>query len=107
MDINKIEKIVIDIAGVMHPAIDLSITDLGIVRDIDPSDNRVDVLFAFPFANIPIADKLVNSIKEVVFRHGAEFHHEIVVMNEAERAEFMRLEASAWKGAGGSCGGCS
>lgn len=107
MDLNKIAQIMGDIAKVKHPAIDLSLTDLGIVRDVEPNGDRVDLLFAFPFANIPIADKLVNSVRDVVERYGAEFHYQIVVMNDVERAEFMKLEASAWKGEGGSCSGCS
>ena len=106
MNFSKIEKILFDIAAVQHPKIDLSLTELGIVRDIDPQDNHVEVLFAFPFANIPIADQLVGSIREVVEGNDAEFSHKIVVMTDAERKEFMRLEASAWKGEGGGCGGC-
>ena len=81
MDLNKIAQIMGDIAKVKHPAIDLSLTDLGIVRDVEPNGDRVDLLFAFPFANIPIADKLVNSVRDVVERYGAEFHYQIIFFN--------------------------
>lgn len=107
MDIEKMGAILGDIAGVMHPAIDLSLTELGIVKDIDTEENEVDVLFAFPFAGIPIADKLINSIGDVVKAHDAEFKYEVVVMTDAERAEFMKLEQANWKGGSGGGGGCA
>lgn len=107
MDLDKLQQVMSDIAGVMHPAIDLSLTELGIVKDIDPQEKTVEVLFAFPFANIPIADKLVGSVKEVIEKHKLDFKHETVVMNDEERREFMRLEQMAWKGGGAACSGCS
>jgi predicted Fe-Mo cluster-binding NifX family protein len=98
MEIEKMNGILSAIAKVMHPAIDLSLTQLGIVKDIDINDNKVEVVFAFPFPNIPIADQLINSVKEPVINLGAEFSYEVVIMTEEEKQEFLRLEASAWKG---------
>ncbi len=92
------EQIEDTIASVMHPAIDLSLTTLGIVKDIKIVDNKVNVTFAFPFPNIPIADQLINSIKTPVTNLGAEFSYQVVVMTEEERQRFLELEASAWKG---------
>lgn len=92
------QKILETIANVMHPAIDLSLTTLGIVKDIEIVDNKVNVTFAFPFPNIPIADQLINSIKKPVTNLGAEFNFQVVIMTEEERQSFLKLEASAWKG---------
>lgn len=92
------EKIENAIANVMHPAINLSLTTLGIVKEIKISDKKVEVTFAFPFPNIPIGDQLINSIKIPVTNLGVEFDDQVVIMTEEERQKFLQLEASAWKG---------
>lgn len=92
---DQIEKA---IGGVMHPAIDLSLTDLGIVKDIKISSEKAEVTFAFPFPNIPIADQLINSVEIPVTNLGAKFHYQVVIMTEEEKQNFLQLEASAWKG---------
>ena len=92
------EKLENVIASVMHPAIDLSLTTLGIVKDVKVTDEKADVTFAFPFPNIPIADQLINSIKLPVTNLGVAFDYQVVIMTEEERQKFLQLEASAWKG---------
>lgn len=92
------EQIEYAITNVMHPAIDLSLTTLGIVKDVKISDKKAEVTFAFPFPNIPIAEQLINSVKIPVTNLGAAFDYQVVIMTEDERQKFLELEASAWKG---------
>jgi metal-sulfur cluster biosynthetic enzyme len=92
------EQIEETIASVMHPAIDLSLTTLGIVKDVKVTDKKAEVTFAFPFPNIPIADQLINSIRNPVTNLGVIFDYQVVIMSEEERQKFLQLEASAWKG---------
>jgi metal-sulfur cluster biosynthetic enzyme len=92
------EKLENAIASVMHPAIDLSLTTLGIVKDVKVTDEKAEVTFALPFPNIPIADQLINSIKLPVTNLGVAFDYQVVIMTEDERQKFLQLEASAWKG---------
>lgn len=98
MDKIKKEKVLDAISQVMHPAINLSLSQLGIVKNVNAAENKVDVLFAFPFPNIPIAEQLIGSIARVVTAEGLEFSYEIVIMTEEEKQRFLQLEASAWKG---------
>lgn len=49
------EKIENAIANVMHPAINLSLTTLGIAKEIKISDKKVEVTFAFPSPIFPLA----------------------------------------------------
>jgi len=98
MDNGKTEQIQDAISQVMHPAISLSLTQLGIVKNVDVTDNRTNVLFAFPFPNIPIADQLINSVKESISPYRVEFSFQIVIMTEEEKQRFLQLEASAWNG---------
>ncbi|NPA44352.1 MAG: iron-sulfur cluster assembly protein, partial [Chlorobi bacterium] len=40
--------------NVMHPAINFSLIDLGIIKDINIEDENAKVIFAVPFKNNPI-----------------------------------------------------
>lgn len=92
----KIEK---KLNTVMHPAIDLSLPELGIIKETKLlADSKVLVVFAFPFAEIPIADQLFHSVHYALQDIGLEMRYQVVVMNETEKERFMQLEASAWKG---------
>jgi metal-sulfur cluster biosynthetic enzyme len=92
------EQIEDTIASVIHPAINLSLTTLGIVKDVKVTDEKAEVTFAFPFPNIPIGDQLINSIKLPVTNLGVAFDYQVVIMTEDERQKFLQLEESAWKG---------
>ncbi len=86
------------ISGVMHPAINYSLRDLGIVRDLNVDENSVEVIFAFPFPGIPIADALVNSISKPIVSEGMEFKYKIDIMNTEEKDKFMKMEMAGWVG---------
>jgi len=89
-----IQKVV---AQVKHPAIDYTLLDLGIVKTITVEGNKVAVTFAFPFPNIPIKDRLVNSIREPIEELGAEVEVKITEMNQEELQKFLTMEQEAWK----------
>ena len=86
------------ISGVQHPAITNSLLNLGIVKDVELINNVANIVFAFPFPNIPIADQLVYSIYEPIKAIGVDFNYDIVDMTEEEKAKFMQLETEGWKG---------
>jgi len=92
------EEILNVISEVKHPAINHSLVDLGIVKDIEIDDKAVDLKFAFPFPNIPIGEMLINSIKTPLNDIGYGLRSDVVLMNEQEKAKFMQMEAEAWKG---------
>ena len=92
------EKLREALAEVKHPAIDRSLVDLGIVKDITVENNRVTVTVAFPFANIPIADALINSVKAPIEKLGGEVNIITTVMNQAEVQTFLRMEQQGWIG---------
>ena len=95
----KTKQDIIDaISGVQHPAISNSLLNLGIVRDVELINNVANIVFAFPFPNIPIADQLVYSIYEPIKAIGVDFNYDIVDMTEEEKAKFMQLETEGWKG---------
>ncbi len=83
---------------VEHPAIRLSLIDLGILTEIELIDNDVVVAFVFPFSHIPIADQLIHSIEKPINQLGLNLQYQIHTMSSEERQRFLQLEASAWKG---------
>lgn len=86
------------IAKIRHAAIDCSLVDLGIVKDVTIKGDKVAVTLAFPFANIPIKDYLVMSVKMPLEKFGVKVEVETTVMNEEETQRFLEMEAKYWKG---------
>jgi metal-sulfur cluster biosynthetic enzyme len=86
------------ISTVGHPAINYSLVKLGIVSNILLLGKKVIVEFAFPFPNIPIADKLIGSIEGPIQNLGLSFEHTVRTMDEEEKSKFLQLETEAWKG---------
>ena len=91
------QDLVNELSKVGHPAINYSLIKLGIVTDVELNNNKVSVVFAFPFPNIPIADMLVNSITQTVKSLGLDFDYKIRIMTEEEKMRFLQLETEAWK----------
>jgi len=86
------------IAQVKHPAIDFSLVELGIVREVSVKDNKVKIIMAFPFPDIPIGDYLVNSVKDPIEKLGAKVEVEVTIMTQEEREKFLAMEQEKWKG---------
>ncbi|WP_297090900.1 iron-sulfur cluster assembly protein [uncultured Draconibacterium sp.] len=99
-----ISEITKEIAKVMHPAINYSLVDLGMVQDIELYTEQLVILtFVFPFPNIPIADKLIASVEKVVQALGFEMQYIVRVMKTDEKQRFLQMEKAGWKGGKASC----
>ncbi len=93
-----IEKVIDVISKIIHPAINLSLTELGIVQKIEINDDTVIVTFVFPFPDIPIADKLINTVSTQVEKMGLKLEYIVRVMKKEEKEAFLQMETKAWKG---------
>ena len=91
-DINK------EIAKVMHPAIDRSLMDLGMIRDIALKDNTASLILLVPFPGIPILSMLKGRIKESVMPLGVDLKITVEQMSQEEVQDFFAMEKEAWKG---------
>lgn len=83
---------------VMHPAINSSLPELGIVKDVRIEDGKVIVTMALPFPNIPIIDQLIMGIAKPIQEIGADLAIEQVIMTEEEKQHFLEVEQANWKG---------
>ena len=87
------------ISKVKHPAIDRSLTDLGMVQDLELyTENVVILTFVFPFVNIPIADKLISLVEKAIQNEGMEMQYIVRIMKNDEKKRFLIMEKEAWIG---------
>jgi metal-sulfur cluster biosynthetic enzyme len=86
------------IENVGHPAIALSLKELGIVRSYEISGNEASIVMAFPALNIPILDMLIQSVRKPLEDADVQVHIEKTVMTPQELQTFLTKEQSAWKG---------
>ncbi len=92
------EEAIEAIREVRHPAIDHTLLDLGIIKNVSTDGDTVYITFAFPFPNIPIVDTLIRRVSGPLEALGARAVFDMVLMTEEEKARFLRMEQEAWTG---------
>ena len=83
---------------VMHPAINHSLIELGILTNIEVNGDIVKAVFAFPFPNIPIAEKLFLAVMQPLNDIDLELDFTVRDMTQTEKESFLKMEKAAWKG---------
>ena len=96
--IPKIEDVTRAIANVMHPAIDRSLMDLGMIRDIILTGTTASLSLMLPFPGIPVLAFLEKRLKESVKPLGVNLTMKTANMNQEEIQKFLAMEKEAWKG---------
>ena len=93
-------KIIEAIESVQHPAINASLTTLGILQDIDIEEGKVKATIVWPFDLVPpqIKQFITNSIKNAIKPFNMEFKYDERLMNDEEKEKFLALEKANWKG---------
>jgi len=82
---------------VMHPEIDASLMELGMIKDIVVQGNNVSMTMAFPFPGVPIKDMLMESVEEPLKKLGLNVEIKTAVMNQDELQKFFQMEQEKWK----------
>ena len=88
-----------EIGNVMHPTINCSLVELGIVKNIEIKTGKVTITLALPFAGVPdsIKDYLVDSLRESIEEVEAVVEIKTVAMTKEELKRFLALEKKNWK----------
>jgi metal-sulfur cluster biosynthetic enzyme len=88
------------IGQVMHPEINRTLVELGMVKDIVLKDDEVTLTLVLPFLAIPVSIKnyLMNSLRQAVMKLGARVEIRVAEMNQEERLAFLAMEQESWKG---------
>jgi len=86
------------IDAVRHPEIDHTLAELGMIRDVRIDGEKVSLVMALPFLEIPIKEDLVRSLVEAVKSRAEDWETEVsfTVMNQEERERFLAMARSAW-----------
>ena len=84
---------------VMHPEIDYSLVDLGMLRDIAFKEKEVTVTLKLPFLGVPIKDYLIQLVERAVkdVDKTIKVRINIKEMSSQERQEFMKKAKEGWK----------
>ena len=87
------------IKQVMHPEIDRTLVELGMVKDITLKDNEVTLTLMLPLLSIPVSikDHLTNSLRQAVMKLGAEVEVSVAEMNHEDQLAFLAMEQENWK----------
>lgn len=86
------------VAEVTHPAIDRTLVQLGMIKDIAVEGDSVTLTLVLPFLGVPIKDYLVNSVREAVMKLGVEIEIKITEMSQEELQAFLAMEQESWRG---------
>lgn len=88
------------VGQVMHPQIDRSLVELGMVKDIALDDGGITLTLVLPILGIPVTvkDYLVDSLRQSVAKLGPNVEIRIAEMNQEERLTFLAMEQESWKG---------
>ena len=88
------------IKQVMHPEINRTLLELGMVKDITLKNDEVRLTLVLPFLGIPVSikDDLMNSLRQVVMKLGVKIEVRVAEMNQEERLAFLAMEQENWKG---------
>ncbi len=94
------ENLIKELSKIMHPEVNHSLIDLGIIKNIEIVENKAKMIFAFPFPDIPIADVLIKSVEKPLRELGIRLSYNVRIMTEDEKNKFMIMEEEAWKNRG-------
>ena len=97
-------KVIGIIESIQHPAIATSLVNLGILQDIDFEGDTVKATLVWPFANIPIKEQIINSVKAPLEKEGLKLEYTQRIMNDEEKENFLNLEKKYWRGGPAACG---
>ena len=90
------------IHAVEHPEIASTLTDLGMIRDVEVHEETktVSLTLVVPFMGIPAAvrDYMIASLTKAVEPFGVTTQVSLAEMNDAERQAFFSKEQANWRG---------
>ena len=86
---------------VMHPVVQRSLMDLGIIKQIVVKDENVMITLKFPFVGKPAEhiatrEKILNSVREQVEMLGMKVELKQAQMNREDFQSFLAMERETW-----------
>jgi metal-sulfur cluster biosynthetic enzyme len=87
------------LSKIMHPEINYSLVDLGMIEDVIYKKDEVNLTLKLPFLQVPVKDLLIQSIKEVLadLDEAIQVKVNVEQMSEEERDNFTKMAKEGWK----------
>ncbi|MBW1932017.1 MAG: DUF59 domain-containing protein [Deltaproteobacteria bacterium] len=92
----KIEQ---TLSKLMHPEINYSLVDLGMIKDVVSEEKKVSLSLKLPFLQVPVRELLIESIKKALYDLDNTIQVEIDMeqMSQEERENFAKMAKEGWK----------
>jgi len=87
------------LSKVMHPEINYSLVDLGMIEDVVCEEEKVSLTLKLPFLQVPVKDLLIENIKKTLVDLDSSIQVEINIkeMSQEERDNFTKMAKEGWK----------
>ena len=87
------------LSKVMHPEINYSLADLGVIKDVVCKERKVSLTLKLPFLQVPVKDLLIDIIKKTLADLDSSIEVEINInqMTEQQRENFTKMAKEGWK----------
>ncbi len=87
------------LSKLMHPEINYSLVDLGMIKDVVYKQKHVSLTLNLPFLQVPVKDVLVESTKKALADLDSSIEVEINIeqMTEQQREKFVKMAKEGWK----------
>ena len=87
------------LSEVMHPEINYSLIDMGMIKDVVCKERQVSLALKLRFLQVPVKDLLIESIKKTLadLDNSIQVETNIEEMSQEERENFMKMAKEGWK----------
>jgi len=87
------------LSEVMHPEIDYSLVDLGMIENVSCKEDEVSLTLKLPFLGVPVKDLLIESVREKLsdLNNSVTVQVHIERMSQEERGRFTKMARERWK----------
>jgi len=87
------------LSEVMHPEIDCSLVDLGMIENVSCKNDEVSLTLKLPSLHVPVKDLLIESVKKKLsgLDNFVGVQVSIEQMSQEERERFRKLAREGWK----------
>jgi len=87
------------LSKIIHPEINYSLVDLGMIEDMVYKEKHVLLTLKLPFPQVPVKDLLIEIIKKMLSGLDSSIQVEINIeqMNQEERDNFTKMAKKGWK----------
>jgi len=87
------------LSEVMHPEIDYSLVDLGMIANASCKDDEVSLTLKLPFLGVPVKDLLIENVRKKLsdLDNSVAVRVNIEQMSQEERDRFAKMAREGWK----------